>query len=118
MIALLVGFALLVLLPHPWNGVGFVAASAWAIVGVLLGLRWSQRRPPLVGADVLVGQHAVVAALTPSLLVRVHGETWRALSGATVQRGDRVRVCSVDGLTLRVEPAEARPAPGRRSKPS
>jgi hypothetical protein len=45
-LALLVGVVLLLLLPHPWNGVGFAAAMTWEIVTILYCLRWSQRQAP------------------------------------------------------------------------
>jgi membrane protein implicated in regulation of membrane protease activity len=107
-LALLIGLALLFLLPHPWNGVGFTAAMVWAIVGILFGLRWSQRAAPLVGTSVLIGQRAVVVeSCKPWGRVKIQGETWQARSHVTVDPGDRVRVCSVDGLTLHVEPDQA-----------
>jgi hypothetical protein len=34
-LALLVGLVLLLLLPHPWNGVGVAAAMTWEIVTIL-----------------------------------------------------------------------------------
>jgi membrane-bound serine protease (ClpP class) len=44
-------------------------------------------------------------ALAPGGKVFVHGEYWDAISSSPVDRGTRVRVVSVDGLKLRVEPA-------------
>jgi membrane protein implicated in regulation of membrane protease activity len=105
MVALLIGLALLVLLPHPWNGVAFAAATTCAIVGILFGLRWSKRQAPIIGTNVLIGQRAlVVESGKPWVRVRIRGETWQARSRTSVEPGDRVRVCSVDGLTLQVEP--------------
>jgi hypothetical protein len=59
-LALVAGLALLFLLPHPWNGVGFAAAMVWEIVGLLYGLWWSKRQVPLVGTSTLLGLGAVV----------------------------------------------------------
>jgi membrane-bound serine protease (ClpP class) len=42
--------------------------------------------------------------------VFVHGELWRAVSGAAIPKGARVRVLRVDGLTLTVEPIDERSA--------
>ena len=42
--------------------------------------------------------------------VVVHGEDWRATWEGSLERGASVRVLAVDGLKLRVEPAEAGPA--------
>jgi membrane-bound serine protease (ClpP class) len=107
MVALLVGLALLVLLPHPWNGVGFAVAASWALVGIAFGLRWSKRGAPLVGTDALVGRQAVVIDSSRLwVLVKIQGETWKARSSVAVRPGDRVRISSVDGLTLQIEPQE------------
>lgn len=43
-------------------------------------------------------------ALAPAGTVFVHGEYWDAVSSAPVEPGAEVRVVSVDGLKLRVEP--------------
>ncbi len=105
MLALVVGLALLFLLPHPWNGVGFAAAMVWQIIGILYGLWWSQRDAPLVGTNTLVGVAAVVVeACRPQGRVRIRGETWQARSHVPLAPGDRVRVRAVEGLTLHVEP--------------
>jgi membrane-bound serine protease (ClpP class) len=107
-LALVAGVALLFLLPHPWNGVGFAAAMMWEIVGILFGLWWSQQDEPVVGANTLVGLRAVVVeACEPRGRVKIRGETWQARSGIAVEPGARVRVRSVDGLTLHVEPEQA-----------
>jgi membrane-bound serine protease (ClpP class) len=106
---LLVGLVLLVLLPHPWNGVGFAAALAWEIVAIVYCLRWSQQQAPLVGNSTLLGLAAVVVEpCTPWGRVRLRGETWQACSEGAVERGAHVRVRSVDGLTLHVEPEQPR----------
>jgi membrane protein implicated in regulation of membrane protease activity len=107
--ALLVGLALFLLLPHPWNGVGLAAAIAWEIVAILYSLRWSKRQAPLVGTDTLLGRGAVVVEpCAPWGRVRLQGETWRACSEVAAAPGARVRIRSVEGLTLHVEPEQAR----------
>ena len=109
MAALLVGLALFVLLPHPWNGVGLGAAITWEIVAILYGLQWSKRQAPLVGADTLLGRGAVVVEpCAPWGRVKLQGETWRACSEVAAAPGARVRIRSVEGLTLHVEPEEPR----------
>jgi membrane-bound serine protease (ClpP class) len=47
-------------------------------------------------------------ALEPAGKIFVHGEYWDAVSSAPVNAGDPVRVVSVEGMKLRVEPAERR----------
>jgi membrane protein implicated in regulation of membrane protease activity len=107
--SLLVGLALVFLLPHPWNGVGLAAAIIWEIVAILYSLRWSKRQPPLVGTDTLLGRGAVVVEpCAPWGRVRLQGETWRARSEVAAAPGARVRIRSVEGLSLHVEPEQAR----------
>jgi membrane-bound serine protease (ClpP class) len=104
-LALLVGLVLLLLLPRPWNGVGFAAALTWEFVTILYCVWWSKRQPPQVGTSTLPGLAAVVIEpCTPWGRVRLGGETWRARSEAAVRPGTLVRVYSVEGLTLHVEP--------------
>ena len=63
------------------------------------------------GADALIGAEATVCdRLGPEGYVRVGHELWRArLRGGTAEKGDRVRVLEVRGLTLVVEPAPEEP---------
>jgi membrane protein implicated in regulation of membrane protease activity len=106
-LALLVGLLLLLWLPHPWNGVGFAVAITWELVTILYCLWWSQRQTLQVGTSTLLGLGAVVVTpCTPRGRVRLRGETWQARSEALVMPGTRVRVCSVEGLTLHVEPEQ------------
>lgn len=102
---MLVGLVLLLFLPRPWNGVAFAVALMWEFVTILYCVWWSKRQAPQVGSGTLLGLAAVVIEpCTPWGRVRLGGETWRARSEAAVGSGTCVRVCSVDGLTLHVEP--------------
>jgi membrane-bound serine protease (ClpP class) len=95
----------------------FVLPSPWGVVAVLVGavleiaetgffLWWSQRRRSSVGVGTLVGKQGVVlSALEPEGQVKVDGEIWRARCDGGCDRGMRVIVRAVDGLTLEVEPA-------------
>jgi membrane-bound serine protease (ClpP class) len=69
----------------------------------------ARRNPVLTGWEEMVGAEGVVREpLAPEGQVFVRGALWRARaaaagsSGARIGRGDRVRVESVEGLTLRV----------------
>jgi membrane-bound serine protease (ClpP class) len=92
-------------------GVILPAAIGFAVVFLFLGrlaVR-AQMRPPVTGAQTLVGQFA--RARTPLLpdqpgLVDLRGEIWRAVSPVPLIPGQPVRVARVDGLTLTVEPAD------------
>ena len=66
----------------------------------------SQRRVPVTGIDGLIrAQARSLTSFEPGQVgtVAVHGEIWRATSGAPIGEGQAVRITSVDGLTLRVE---------------
>jgi membrane protein implicated in regulation of membrane protease activity len=97
--ALVVGILLAVfVLPTPWDYLAVGAGGTIEVGEAWFWWRWSHRRRPAVGAEALVG---LVGEMTDENWVRVNGELWRA-RGA--HAGDRVRVRSVDGLTLDVEP--------------
>ena len=75
----------------------------------------ARRRPVRTGWEEMVGAAAVVREpLDPVGMVYVEGALWRAklqdgADGRALDRGARVRVEAVDGLTLKVRPVEAEP---------
>jgi membrane-bound serine protease (ClpP class) len=75
----------------------------------------ARRRPVRTGWEEMVGAAAVVREpLDPVGMVYVEGALWRAkledgADGRALDRGARVRVEAVDGLTLKVKPVEAEP---------
>jgi membrane-bound ClpP family serine protease len=77
---------------------GFVVTKMMAI----------RTMPPPQGIERLIGREGVVigAGLSPDGIVRVAAEEWRAASTAEspLPPGSRVRVTSVQGLRLTVEP--------------
>lgn len=82
------------------------ALSIIAIVLVRLAVA-AQRQSPETGASGLVGREArALTAIAPdaSGQIDVHGEIWRAVSDQPVPQGARVRILSIDGLTLTVRP--------------
>jgi membrane-bound serine protease (ClpP class) len=63
--------------------------------------------PPAQGLETLVGREGLVlgAVLAPEGVVRVAAEEWKAVSrSGPIPGGTRVRVLSIDGLVLTVEP--------------
>lgn len=66
----------------------------------------ARRLPVVSGVDRLIGTEGVVASdLKPSGTVHVGSELWSAESiSGEVKEGERIRVVSVDGLRLKVEP--------------
>jgi len=120
-VAMILGALMLIQSPITGGGVSFGAALGVAIpfaviVIILMRLvlrsrKWKQS----TGKEELIGEEGeIVEAVAPGTaagMVRVHGELWRAASrGEGIPRGAKVRVRKVDGLTLEVEPVQARQA--------
>jgi membrane-bound serine protease (ClpP class) len=90
----------------------FVAGVGLISVAILRAAIRAQRFPVKTGREGLIGERALVTeALTPAGRVRILGENWAATlaapfaeAGKPVEAGQEVRVVSVDGLTLVVEP--------------
>ena len=115
-VAMLLGALMLVRSPLTGAGVGldvalgatlpFAGLTVLLMRSVLRSRRWA----PQMGVEQLVrevGQVAEPVGGGPNGnygLVFVHGELWRARSAQPIPKGARVRVMSVDGLTLHVEP--------------
>jgi membrane-bound serine protease (ClpP class) len=72
----------------------------------VLWLKISRRGRVKMGPETLIGAIAeVVVPCRPSGQVRVQGELWRARCEEGADAGERVRVRSLEGLTLVVERA-------------
>jgi len=87
--------------------IGLALASA-AILLAIGGLAArSLRRRVVSGREEMIGATGQVTADAGdgNWWIRVHGENWRARSGADLQPGSRVKVERIDGLTLEVSPA-------------
>jgi len=83
-------------------------AGAFALVGVIVGtlVLKSQRRRAIGGREGMLGAVGVVRErLDPQGVVLVRGEYWTATSDTPIERDDAVEVVAVDGLRLRVRPA-------------
>jgi membrane-bound serine protease (ClpP class) len=93
-----VGVALGVTLPF-----AFIAVFLMRLV--LKSRRWKS----VTGKEELIGAEGVVTSDVPAGgegMIRVHGELWRASSRSHVSEGTAVRVTSVEGLKLFVEPVQ------------
>ena len=74
-----------------------------------VGMAWlaakRMRRPPVTGAEGLVGEVALAKTdVAPRGQVFLHGELWEAISEAPIRQGEEAEVKSVKGLTLNVAP--------------
>lgn len=115
-VAMILGALFLIRSPLTTGGVSLgIALSAtipFAIITIFLmrlvlrSRQWKQA----TGKEELVGEEGIAISALPANaegMIRVHGELWRAVSPREVPAGKSVRVKSVEGLKLRVEPEEA-----------
>jgi membrane-bound serine protease (ClpP class) len=120
LVSFIFGSLMLVRSPFPALRVGLAVvlptavAVALVVMFLLARVLRSHRRPPLTGAEGLVGEVGEVSlALDPVGKVFVHGEYWNAYARNPVPAGARVRVVRIDGKNLEVEPAgDMSPRPG------
>ena len=78
------------------------AALAFFVLAAALRVR---RRPPITGAEQMIGSVGeVVEWSSRSGRIRVHGEMWFARSEHSLVPPTAVRVVGREGLTLFVEP--------------
>jgi len=104
-VLIIVAFLLLILLPTPWNIVGFLVVIPLWILELLAWNRSMKGRRKAVGAQTLLGREAVVmTACRPRGQVRIDGEIWEARCDAGAGEGDTVRIVDRDNLALIVEP--------------
>jgi membrane-bound serine protease (ClpP class) len=115
-VAMLLGALFLIRSPLTSGGVSLSVALAttipFAVITIFLMrlVLASRKWKPATGQEELVGEEGVtVSGLAAGAegLIRVHGELWRAVSRQAVEQGKRVRVKSVEGLKLHVEPEAA-----------
>ena len=93
-------------------GVALAATLPFALITIFLMRLVLRSRTWKVatGREELVGEQGIaLAGLSAGAegMIRVHGELWSAVSSQAVAEGKPVRVRSVEGLKLHVEPEEA-----------
>ena len=96
------GMAVAVTLP-------FAALSVFLMRLVLRSRKWKQA----AGAEEMLGEQGIATnGLKSGIegMIRIHGETWRAITDEDVSAGEAVRVRKIEGLKLYVEPAKTRSA--------
>jgi membrane-bound serine protease (ClpP class) len=111
-VAFVLGATLLIDTEIPGFGIPLPVIAAMALAsGALLilvgGMALRARRSRVVsGREELVG--AAGEVIDADGWATVHGERWRVASDRPLSVGQKIQVRSVDGLTLRVEPAAPR----------
>lgn len=111
LVSFVFGALMLIDTPIPALRVGLevILPSALVIAGLVVFLLNRvlsvHRRPPLTGAEGLIGEEGqVVVALQPKGKVFVHGEYWDAVAARPVALGERVKVVKVNRDQLEVTP--------------
>ncbi|HET6266777.1 MAG TPA: nodulation protein NfeD [Acidobacteriota bacterium] len=81
--------------------VSLVAATMIFLVTIVI---IEHRKRPTTGIQGLLQEIGTAQTdIDPEGRIFVHGEIWRAVSNEKIQKGDRVRILSADGLTLQVQ---------------
>ena len=81
----------------------FAAISVFLMRLVLRSRKWKQA----AGIEELLGEKGIaMTGLAAGVegMIRIHGESWRAVAQRSVAAGEAVRVQKVEGLKLYVEP--------------
>ena len=103
---LLVALVLLLVLPSPWDLVGFAIGLVCFSGEVLYWQRRVRGRRSVVGAHTLIGEvGTVLSPCRPTGQIRVSGEIWAAHCESGADRGETVTVIGRRELTLVVERA-------------
>jgi membrane-bound serine protease (ClpP class) len=104
-VLLALAIAGLFFLPDSLGVVLLVIAAFVEVFEVFLWIKFLRRYRVTTGAEGMVGERAeAIVALQPEGKVRLRGEIWNARATEPVADGAPVRVKTVDGLTLVVEP--------------
>lgn len=86
---------------------GIAVASSFAFMGLVWLAARARKRPVVTGKEELLGHRAIaVGDFDGRGEVRIRGEIWQAVSTGPVQRGQAVRVRSMQGLVLEIAPDE------------
>ena len=102
----IVALVALLVLPSPWNFVGFAAGLVCFLGELAYWHRRVRGHRIAVGADTLIGEvGTVVSACRPDGQVRISGEIWAAQCDFGADPGEAVAVVGRRKLTLLVEPA-------------
>jgi len=85
--------------------IGTTAVSALFILLLMSRVAMMRRKPVHTGIEAMVGTLGEARSdFHGSGLVWVNGESWNARSSAPVRKGDKVKILSISGLELIIEP--------------
>jgi membrane protein implicated in regulation of membrane protease activity len=105
----LLAIVLLLLLPSPWNLVGFACCLVLFLGEVAFWHRRVRGQRKAVGAQTVIGETGTLVSICrPHGQVRVGGEIWAARCDEGGDLGEEVTVVGRDDLTLLV--TRSRPA--------
>ncbi len=111
-ISLVVGSFLLftngVSVPIWWIGIVTVMIVTFMVGGMPTMIR-TRFATPTIGRESMIGEFGVAkTAVSPDGVVEVRGAPWKARTNRAtpLKAGDQLRVASIDGLVLEVEPLE------------
>lgn len=110
-LAFIIGSVILIPTDAPGFGIplplilGIGIASALFLIFVMGMVVKARDRPVVSGREELIGSIGEVTEdFEGEGWAIVHGENWRVKSAVRLQRGQRIRVAKIDGLTLEVMP--------------
>ena len=110
-LAFIIGSVILIPTEAPGFGIplplilGIGIASALFLIFVMGMVIKARDRPVVSGREELIGSIGEVTEdFEGEGWAIVHGETWRVKSAVRLQRGQKIRVAKIDGLTLEVVP--------------
>ncbi len=86
-----------------------IVGMTWAMVAGMPAMVRTRFSTPTIGREWMVGEHGVaVGKVSPDGIVTVRDAPWRARTNRAtpIEAGQEVRVVSIDGLLLEVEPIE------------
>jgi membrane-bound serine protease (ClpP class) len=85
-----------------------LSTTSAAVVFFTVWLALKARRRPVVSGhvEIIGASGTALSDIEREGWAQVRGETWRVVSTARLASGEKLRVSGVDGLTLRVEPAD------------
>jgi len=83
-----------------WTVIGMITLTMAFLVTLVVTLH---RKKPVTGVQGLLQEVGTAQTnIDPDGQVFIHGEIWNAVSSDPIEKGARVRIVSIDGLTLHV----------------